>query len=242
MTTDSCQQHSSLILLTSVILLLGIIGTNAQAETSPGANLQGRILYRGPIPPAETQAIAQDKETCGATHQLFPVVVSDDGGLAQAVVSVEGLGDTPVSSKEDLVIVRNDKCRFQPHIAVGSIKQHLEVQNNDPILHNTHIRTKKRAFFNVVLLPHSQGIKKVLKEPGLMTIACNKHPFMMGYVQVFDHPYYALTDSQGAFSVPNLPPGTHRLSIWHKTLGTIHQTVTIPHTNNADLIIEFPAH
>jgi len=237
----SHHQPSSIILLTSMLLILGTIGTNAQAEIAPGSTLQGRILYRGPIPPAETQAIEQDKETCGTSKQSFPVTVSSKGGLFQAVVSVEGLSGSPNTQKHPPLLIKNDLCQFQPHIALGSVKQPLEVQNLDPILHNTHIRTEKRAFFNVVLLSKSQGIKKVLKEPGLMTISCNKHPFMMGYVQVFDHPYFAITDSQGAFSIPNLPPGTHRLSIWHKTLGTIHQTVTVPHTNNADVIIEFPA-
>ncbi|MDH3772398.1 MAG: carboxypeptidase regulatory-like domain-containing protein, partial [Nitrospirota bacterium] len=128
-----------------------------------------------------------------------------------------------------------------PHIAVGLVTQQLEVQNFDPILHNTHIRTKKRAFFNVVLLPQSKGIKKVMKEPGLMTISCNKHPFMMGYVQIFDHPFHAITDTHGVFSIPNLPHGTHRLTIWHKTLGTAHHTVTIPPKNSTTLDIEFPA-
>jgi len=241
MKTPSRYYHGNIILLTSLMLILGSMITNAQADTSPGATLEGRILYRGAIPPAKTQAIEQDTETCGTTNKIFPVVVSQDGGLAHAVVSVEGLSAPPTSSPGDLLIIRNEKCRFQPHIAVGSVKEHLEVQNNDPILHNTHIRTKKRAFFNVVLLPQSQGIKKVLKEPGLMTIECNKHPFMMGYVQVFDHPFYTITDSQGAFSLPNLPPGTHRLSIWHKTLGTVHQTITISQANTADLTIEFPA-
>ncbi len=241
MMPPSRYHHGSIILLTSLMLILVNMGTNAQAETSPGATLQGRILYRGTIPPGKTQVIEQDTETCGTANNIFPVVVSQDGGLVHAVVSVEGLSAPSTSSNEDLLIIRNEHCRFQPHIAVGSVKQHLEVQNDDPILHNTHIRTKNRAFFNVVLLPHAQGIKKVIKEPGLMTIECNKHPFMMGYVQVFDHPFYAVTDSQGAFALPNLPPGTHRLTIWHKTLGTIYQTITISPTTTADLTIEFTA-
>ena len=237
--TQSRYHHGSIILVTSMILILGSIVTSAQAEISPGATLQGKILYRGPIPPAKTQSIEQDKETCGTTTRTIPVTISSEGGLYQAVVSVEGLNGSTSTQKYPPLLIKNDQCEFQPHIAVGSVKQPLEVQNLDPILHNTHIRSEKRAFFNVVLLPKSQGIKKVLKEPGLMTISCNKHPFMMGYVHVFDHPYYAITDAQGGFSISNLPRGTHRLTIWHKTLGTIHQSVTIPQHNNSALNIEF---
>ncbi|MDH5563839.1 MAG: hypothetical protein OEY91_09505 [Nitrospirota bacterium] len=237
---DHLQSQVRISAYTMMLILAGALNF-AQAENSPTTTLNGRILYHGLIPQPEKQVITQDVETCGNIRKIFPVVVSDDGGLAQVVVSVEGLSGTRLSSIGDPLIVQNEKCVFQPPIAIGSVKQLLEVKNFDPILHNTHIRTETRAFFNVVLLPQSKGIKKVMKQPGLMTISCNKHPFMMGYIQVFDHPFHALTDSQGAFSIPNLPPGTHRLAIWHRTLGTIHQTVTIPQSNNADVTIEFPA-
>ncbi|MDH5699415.1 MAG: hypothetical protein OEZ41_05570 [Nitrospirota bacterium] len=239
--SHSRRQHNiKTFVYTGILILAG--GLNpAQADNLQPATLQGRILYRGLIPPPEQHIITQDVETCGATFQIRPITISDDGGLVQVVVSVEGLSGTPLSSKQAPVIISNDRCQFRPHVAVGSVKQPLEVENFDAILHNTHIRAETRAFFNVVLLPQSKGIKKVMKNPGLMTISCNKHPFMMGYIQVFDHPYFAITDFQGAFTIPNLPPGTHRLSIWHETLGTIHRTITIPQTNNAILNIEFPA-
>lgn len=65
-----------------------------------------------------------------------------------------------------------------------------------------------------------------------MTVVCNKHPFMMGYIHVFDHPYHAVTDTQGTFTIQNLPPGSHTLANWHETLGIVRKTVTIPPNNN----------
>ena len=62
----------------------------------------------------------------------------------------------------------------------------------------------------------------------------------MGYLQVFDHLYHTITDPQGTFSIPNLPPGTHSLAIWHKTLDTIHQPIALPQKNKSILTIEFP--
>ncbi len=234
------QCHIRILGYTMVLILAGALNF-AQAEKSLNTVLKGRILYHGPILPVETAVIEEDIETCGTIYKNIPVAVSDDGGLAQVIVSVEGLSGTPLRLKPDPFILRNEKCRFLPHIGIGSIKQPLEVQNSDAILHNTHIRTDTRAFFNVVLLPQSKGIMKIMKKPGLMTIACNKHPFMEGFIHVFDHPYHAITDTQGAFSIPNLPPGIYRLAIWHKTLGTINQTVTIPQKDNAVLNIEFTA-
>ncbi len=211
--------------------------TQTLAQTT---TLQGQILYHGLIPPIKTEIVEHDQETCGTTSQTIPISVNPEGGLHQVVVSIEGLQDSANFPKHDPLIITNDRCHFRPHIGVGSVKQFLEVRNVDAILHNTHIRTETRAFFNVVLLPQANGIKKIMKQPGLMTISCNKHPFMRGYIQVFDHPYHAITDSQGAFSIPNLPPGTHRLTLWHKTLGTVHQTITLAQNTDEFLSIEFP--
>lgn len=221
------------------IALLGSLLSPVHAENLEASSLRGRILYHGAIPSPEERIIKQDAEVCGKTRQITPVTISQDGGLQQVVVSVEGMSGAS-THKESPLILRNDKCQFFPSLGIALVKQPLEVQNLDSILHNTHIRTKKRAFINVVLLPRSKGIKKVIKKPGLMTIACNKHPFMEGVIHVFDHPYHAITDTQGAFTIPNLPPGTHTLSLWHKSLGTIQQTVTLPQKDSTPLNIEFP--
>ena len=227
------------ILPLGVTLLVSLLSP-VQAETLETSSLRGRILYHGTIPPAEERIIKQDAEVCGKTRQIIPVTISQDGGLQQVVVSVEGV-DSAHPKKRSPLILRNDKCQFFPGLSIASVKQPLEVQNLDSILHNTHIRTKKRAFINVVLLPQSKGITKVIKKPGPMTIACNKHPFMEGFIHVFDHPYHAVTDTLGTFIISNLPSGTHTLSLWHKTLGTVQQTVTLPQKSEAILNIEFPA-
>ncbi len=222
-----------------IVFLVSLLSP-VHAENLETNTLRGKILYHGAIPPPEEHIIKQDAEVCGKTRQIIPVTISQDGGLQRAVVSVEGMNSGSPQKRPPLIL-RNDKCQFFPDLGIALVKQPLEVQNLDSILHNTHIRTKKRAFINVVLLPQSKGIKKVIKKPGPMTIACNKHPFMEGFIHVFDHPYHAITNTQGAFTIPNLPPGTHTLSLWHKTLGTIQRTVTLPQKDGTLLNIEFPA-
>jgi hypothetical protein len=48
---------------------------------------------------------------------------------------------------------------------------------------------------------------------------CSIHPWMNGYVRIFDHPYYAVTDEDGAFTLSNAPIGNYRLVVWHETKG-----------------------
>jgi hypothetical protein len=42
-----------------------------------------------------------------------------------------------------------------------------------------------------------------------------------------EHPYYAVTDASGAFSVADLPAGDYEVEVWHETLGKTTQNVTI---------------
>ena len=53
-----------------------------------------------------------------------------------------------------------------------------------------------------------------------MRINCDLHSWMVGWVVVAAHPYYAITGADGQFAFDNLPPGQYKLQIWHERLGT----------------------
>ena len=40
-----------------------------------------------------------------------------------------------------------------------------------------------------------------------MKLVCDTHAWMLGYIHVFDHPFFAMTDERGAFSIANIPAG-----------------------------------
>jgi hypothetical protein len=45
-------------------------------------------------------------------------------------------------------------------------------------------------------------------------VSCNIHPWMKGYIRVFDHPYFAVTDEDGNFEIKNAPAGKWHLALW----------------------------
>jgi hypothetical protein len=100
--------------------------------------------------------------------------------------------------------------------------------NNDNTLHNIHALPKTNKPFNLGL--PFQGIKQTRKfdSPEIMVpLKCDVHPWMLGYVGVLAHPYFAVTGEDGSFSLKGLPAGTYTLEVWHEKLGTQSQEIEI---------------
>ena len=55
-----------------------------------------------------------------------------------------------------------------------------------------------------------------IRQPGMMKVVCDTHAWMLGWDHVFDHPYFAVTNDQGTFSIPDLPAGNYVLKAWHE--------------------------
>ena len=60
---------------------------------------------------------------------------------------------------------------------------------------------------------------------------------MQGYIAVFKHPHFAVTDKDGSFDLRDLPPGTYTIKAWHEKLGTSAQKVTV--SPNESRVINF---
>ena len=56
-------------------------------------------------------------------------------------------------------------------------------------------------------------------------IKCDVHPWMGAFLGVFDHPYFAVTDDSGSYTISGLAPGKYVLEAWHEKLGL--QTVDL---------------
>ena len=73
-----------------------------------------------------------------------------------------------------------------------------------------------------------QRLTRVFRKPEVMVQArCDIHPWMSSWIGVVEHPFFAVTDDQGAFSISGLPPGTFDIAVWHEQLGTAHGSVTV---------------
>ena len=56
-------------------------------------------------------------------------------------------------------------------------------------------------------------------------VSSSIYPWIGGYLVVKDHPYFAVTDSNGNFEIKNLPTGTWRFRTWHERSGYLREVV-----------------
>jgi len=124
--------------------------------------------------------------------------------------------------KEKEVVIDQPLCMFEPHAVAMREGQVLVAKNSSQIAHN--FKWTGNPFVGIggnVLIPAGQDspIKDLKADRLPIIVQCNIHPWMKGWVRVFNHPYFAVTDEDGNFEIKNAPTGSCNLVVWHGTAG-----------------------
>ena len=211
----------------------------------PGAGtVTGTVAYAGSAK-YDTVKITKDAAICaagGAATVPAGALLVSGGKLKNAVVMIEGI-TAGKAFASDSVEVDNVACRFQPHVAAGKVGGTVAAKNTDTVLHNTHLYQvqgqARKNLFNIALPNKGQTITKPLRRTGLIDVKCDAHEWMQGYVWVLDHPYAAITDAQGAFTMSDVPAGQYTARVWHEKLGEQTAKVTVEAGKTATLSLAF---
>src|SRR5229473_1499569 len=102
-----------------------------------------------------------------------------------------------------------------------------DIVNGDKLFHNVHAREGDRTVFNYAMPVPNHVIPKSLKQPGLLRITCDVHPWMRAWVDVLPTSAFAVTDEAGSYTISGVPPGKHTLRLWHERLGDKEQQVGV---------------
>ena len=214
----------------------------ADAQGGQWGTVKGRITWGGPdIPkqlPVAAVANSPDKMACMKDgHVVLDekwVVNPKNKGLKWTFVWLANenvKNKEPLPTHPDLKALKQEKvvmdeplCAFLPHAIALREGQVLVAKNSATISHNfkwTGNPTTANAGNNVLIAPgNAIDIKGlVADERWPVKIECNIHPWMNGWVRIFNHPYYAVTDADGAFEFKNAPAGTYRLMVYHGSGG-----------------------
>jgi hypothetical protein len=110
---------------------------------------------------------------------------------------------------------------FEPRILLTRVGDTLAVQNQAPVPANFFWSSGANGDFNAPIAP-GQFFKlpaPLAAETAPVAYKSALAPQAVGSVRIFDHPYSALTDSEGKFELRDAPVGKYRLVYWHERVG-----------------------
>jgi len=214
-------------------------------DPATAATVGGKVTFEGTPPAAQPIKLSSDpyceKASSGLTTETQ--IVGAGGAVQNVFVYVkDGLGNLTFAAPSEPVMLDQKGCHYTPHVLGIQIGQPLQIVNSDDTLHNVHGLPRANKEFNQgqpiqgMKMTHTFSTKEVM-----IPFKCDVHGWMNAWIGVLDHPYYAVTGSDGTFSLKGLPPGTYTIEAWHEKFGTQTQTVTVGAKESKDVAFTFKA-
>jgi len=165
----------------------------------------------------------------GEAPKSESVIVGDNGELANVFVHItSGLKNWKFPKGTGEVHIDQHKCMYVPHVTGVQTGQTLKIKNSDTILHNIHASDKNgEDWFNQGQPNEGDTFSREVSQAGFYTMKCDVHGWMSAFICVVKTPFFAVTGTDGAFTLDKLPAGTYTIEAWHEKYGTQTQEVTV---------------
>jgi plastocyanin len=208
-------------------------------NSTPGqgvGTITGKVVFKGTHASGKV-AIGKDKEVCGDS-KLDPVlVVGSQGEVKNAVIQIADLKQAVSVPKE--AVFDQVKCEYVPHVLAIPVGAMVKIKNSDGILHNVHTFSEKNSPFNRAQPKYLQEISEKFTKPEVVSLRCDVHGWMSGWIVVTESSFYYVTSADGSFKLESVPVGKYTLEVWHETLGKTTQSVEVKLAEVTNVTFEF---
>jgi hypothetical protein len=212
-----------------------------EADVAKGGVIKGKVSFKGALPGGATEKIliTKNPEVCGTGEREVVWVDVKNGALRGAFVFIDKIkeGKKWGKPKGGNYLINQKGCRFRPWAQVVRPGP-ITIRNSDKgVLHNINMREMigvekgravKRTMFNFGQ-PDPGDIQQKVKprRSSYISINCEAHNFMFGFMMAPIHPYAAVVGEDGSFSLDNVPAGSYTVKAWHPTLGVKKAKITV---------------
>lgn len=186
-------------------------------------SIKGKITYSAKVTLPKTVKTGKYKKACGPEVPNEKLLVNNNG-LLNVVVSIEG--EIPGSKPGKYLLDQKD-CRYESHVIAMMKGSELKIRSSDPINHNLHTYSFDNDPINIMFLPNRDDYTQEFEEPEIVKIECDLHGWMSAWIIVSDNSYFDVSQKEGSFKIPNIPPGKYTLTAWHEILGSKSQKITV---------------
>ena len=222
-------------------------------EVKDGGSVTGKVTFEGALPDdaIEQITITKNPEVCGKGAREVVWVDVKDGALRGAFVFIHKIkqGKKWTEPKGGNYVIDQKKCRFIPWAQVVKPGP-ITIRNSDQgVLHNINTREMigvekgravKRTIFNFGQ-PDPGDIEEKLKprRSSFISINCEAHNFMFGFMMAPKHPYAVVVGEDGSFKLSDIPSGDYTLKVWHPRFGIKKAKITVPAAGSVEANFSF---
>jgi plastocyanin len=144
--------------------------------------------------------------------------------VADAVVVAVRGGGAPAAVRPGREVVDQIDKEFVPYVKAVVVGSAVSFPNKDNIRHHVYSFSPAKTF-ELPLYIGTPAQPVMFDKPGVVTIGCNIHDWMIAYIYVAETPYFGTTRKPGTVKLENLPPGTYAVRVWHPRMqGTEEST------------------
>lgn len=166
--------------------------------------------------------------TAGASDVIVTVRDSLGQPVRDAVVSLLPLDRAAPPAGDISAVIDQRNLSFTPQVLVIQTGTRVTFPNSDNVRHHVYSFSPAKRF-ELKLYAGNHASTERFEQAGIVTLGCNIHDWMLGYVVVVDTPWFAKTGDDGRLAIANVPAGRYTLQLWHprQTSGTAPTSETV---------------
>jgi plastocyanin len=103
---------------------------------------------------------------------------------------------------------------FVPEVLVVQTGTTVSFPNHDVVKHQVYSFSPAKSF-QLPLYAGKVYPPLLFDKAGIVTIGCNIHDSMIGFIYVTDSPWFGKTDAEGVTEIAQLPAGRYDIALWH---------------------------
>ena len=169
-------------------------------------SVSGKIAFPGTKP--KTARLMMDQDPVCVQKHSGPVLAEDgavnaNGTLPNVFVYVKsGAEKYTFAVPTEAVELDQDGCMYKPHVLGVQVGQTFNILTKDATTHNIHPMPKDNREWNVSQAPNAAPLEQKFSRAEIMIpVKCNQHPWMKAYIGVTKNPFFAVTSSDGTFTI-----------------------------------------